>query len=57
MTSGRRPTGEALKPVPRSEERGRTCPSCGDRLSTYNPGPYCFSHTAPVPWRGPLSPR
>jgi hypothetical protein len=57
MTSGKRPTGETLKPVARSTDRNRACPVCGDRLSSYNPGPHCYNHTVSVPWKGPASPR
>ena len=31
----------------------RTCPECGIKLSSYNPGPNCWSHTVGWPWRGP----
>lgn len=57
MTSGKRPTGETSKPVTRSADRSRACPACGERLSAYNPGPFCYTHTSPVPWRGPLTAR
>jgi hypothetical protein len=57
MTAGKRPTGETLKPVQRTDDRNRACPACGERLSTYNHGPYCYNHTAAVPWKGPLAPR
>jgi hypothetical protein len=31
----------------------RLCPECGVKLSQYNPGPNCWSHTIGWPWRGP----
>jgi hypothetical protein len=31
----------------------RRCPQCGVKLSQYNPGPNCWSHTIGWPWRGP----
>jgi hypothetical protein len=31
----------------------RRCPECGVKLSAYNPGPNCWSHTVGWPWRGP----
>jgi hypothetical protein len=31
----------------------RRCPECGIKLSSYNPGPNCWSHTVGWPWRGP----
>lgn len=34
----------------------RACPECGERLSAYNPGPYCYAHTVGVPWKGPNQP-
>jgi hypothetical protein len=34
-------------------EGDRRCPECGVKLSTYNPGPNCWSHTVGWPWRGP----
>lgn len=54
MASGVRSTGSVDKPVPRAAGR-RSCPVCGARLTTYNPGPNCYRHTVSVPWRGPLS--
>jgi len=34
-------------------EADRRCPQCGVKLSQYNPGPNCWSHTIGWPWRGP----
>ncbi|HYT25486.1 MAG TPA: hypothetical protein VEP73_03255 [Actinomycetota bacterium] len=34
---------------------GRACPTCGEPLSQYNPGPNCFKHTVGFPWRGPTA--
>jgi len=31
----------------------RRCPQCDVKLSQYNPGPNCWSHTIGWPWRGP----
>jgi hypothetical protein len=31
----------------------KSCPVCGVRLSSYNPGPNCWQHTIGQPWRGP----
>jgi hypothetical protein len=31
----------------------KTCTVCGTKLSSYNPGPNCWSHTVGWPWRGP----
>jgi hypothetical protein len=53
MATGIRPTGATTKPVPKAGERGRCCPVCGERLSTYNPGPNCWTHTVGIPWNGP----
>ena len=56
MASGTRPTGATLKPVARAEAPGsakRHCPVCGERLSAYNPGPNCYTHTIGMPWKGP----
>ncbi len=57
MTSGTRPTGATLKPVSQpvapASARARVCPVCGERLSSYNPGPNCYTHTVGIPWRGP----
>lgn len=27
----------------------KTCKKCGIKLSSYNPGPYCFAHTDGMP--------
>jgi len=37
----------------RHASRDRRCPSCGMKLSLYNPGPHCWQHTIGRPWRGP----
>jgi len=55
MTAGTRPTGATLKPVPKASTARRSCPECGERLSSYNPGPNCWTHTVGVPWRGPTA--
>lgn len=31
----------------------KTCAVCGERLSSYNPGPNCYAHTVDLPWKGP----
>jgi hypothetical protein len=56
MASGTRPTGADLKPVPKANDGKRNCPVCGDRLSSYNPGPNCYQHTVGMPWRSPTGP-
>jgi hypothetical protein len=33
----------------------RRCTVCDVKLSTYNPGPNCWSHTIGQPWRGPTA--
>jgi hypothetical protein len=56
MTTGTRSTGTNAKPVPRvapAERMGRACSVCGERLSSYNPGPNCYAHTVGLPWKGP----
>lgn len=56
MASGTRAMAVSGKPVPRVLSPGRSprvCPVCGERLSSYNPGPNCYSHTIDLPWRGP----
>lgn len=56
MASGTRPTGATLKPIARvSSSTKRACPACGEHLSSYNPGPNCWTHTVGVPWRGPTA--
>ncbi|MHB8342567.1 MAG: hypothetical protein ACYDB7_15555 [Mycobacteriales bacterium] len=55
MSSGTRPTGASLKPVPKASLVQRACPVCGEHLSSYNPGPNCYTHTVGVPWRGPTN--
>jgi transcriptional regulator NrdR family protein len=56
MPTGSRPTTGRDKPVPRAADRARRCPVCGERLSTYNKGPNCYTHTVRAPWRGPTTP-
>lgn len=54
MTSGSRLTGTSLKPVAKARTSGRAiCTVCGSRLSAYNAGPDCYTHTVAAPWRGP----
>lgn len=53
MAVGTRVTGVSGRPVARSESRQRRCPVCAERLSSYNPGPNCWTHTVEIPWRGP----
>jgi hypothetical protein len=55
MASGTRPTGATLKPIAKAHEGVRACPVCHERLSTYNPGPNCWTHTVGIPWRGPTA--
>lgn len=55
MASGTRPTGATLKPVAKASTSARSCPACGERLSSYNPGPNCWTHTVGIPWRGPTA--
>ena len=33
----------------------RRCTVCDIKLSSYNPGPNCWSHTIGHPWRGPTA--
>lgn len=33
----------------------RQCTVCDVKLSSYNPGPNCWSHTIGYPWRGPTA--
>ncbi len=44
----RRPRG---RPIPGD----RRCQACDTKLSTYNPGPYCWQHSMGWPWRGPAA--
>lgn len=55
MASGTRLTGTSLKPVVKVGSNRRCCPVCAERLSSYNPGPNCWTHTVGVPWRGPAA--
>jgi hypothetical protein len=51
----RRPAAAAAEhhtPAAPGEDE-RRCPECGVKLSSYNPGPNCWSHTMGWPWRGP----
>lgn len=44
----------ADKPDEKAVERSvPSCPVCGVKLSSYNPGPNCWQHTIGNPWRGP----
>jgi hypothetical protein len=45
------PREAKLQEAPKAEPR--RCPECGVKLSSYNPGPNCWSHTVGWPWRGP----
>lgn len=58
MASGTR-TGTTLKPVAKARTSGSAaCTVCGARLSAYNAGPDCYTHTIATPWKGPgLLPR
>ena len=31
----------------------RGCAVCGTRLSAYNDGQHCWTHTLEIPWKGP----
>ena len=54
MASGSRPTGTTLKPGDRARTGGSAaCGVCGSRLSAYNAGPNCYTHTVATPWKGP----
>lgn len=54
MASGSRVTGTTLKPVARVRtSSGVACTVCGSRLSAYNAGPDCYTHTVAEPWKGP----
>ncbi|GAC1324557.1 MAG: hypothetical protein NVSMB13_06150 [Mycobacteriales bacterium] len=55
MTAGTRPTGTTVRPVAKVGSTRRSCPECGERLSSYNPGPNCWTHTVGIPWRGPTA--
>lgn len=56
MAAGTRPTGANLKPVVKANDGKKACLVCGARLSSYNPGPHCYTHTVGIPWRGPAAP-
>jgi hypothetical protein len=45
--------GPELPTAAAKAEEDRHCPECGVKLSSYNPGPNCWSHTVGWPWRGP----
>jgi hypothetical protein len=38
-----------------NNQAGRHCQVCDVKLSSYNPGPNCWSHTIGYPWRGPTA--
>lgn len=57
MASGTRLAGTSLKPVSKVRTAPVACGVCGSRLSAYNAGPNCFTHTQEVPWKGPGSVR
>ena len=38
-----------------TEASERRCTVCEVKLSSYNPGPNCWSHTIGHPWRGPTA--
>ena len=40
---------------PADPKEPRHCVICGVKLSLYNPGPHCWSHTIGHPWRGPTA--
>jgi len=43
------------EPAAVSSAQPRHCRVCNVKLSTYNPGPNCWSHTIGHPWRGPTA--
>ena len=54
MASGSRTAGSTLKPVRKARTSGSAyCTVCGSRLSAYNAGPDCYTHTVAEPWKGP----
>lgn len=56
MATGTRSIGTSAmrRPqAPSAERRRRACEVCGERLSSYNPGPNCYAHTVGLPWKGP----
>ena len=54
MASGSRLTGTTMKPVVKARTSGTVCCTvCGSRLSAYNAGPDCYTHTVAAPWKGP----
>lgn len=54
MASGSRTGSTILKPVEKARTSGSAaCTVCGSRLSAYNAGPNCFTHTVATPWKGP----
>jgi hypothetical protein len=46
-------TDMAAEAVRERLDADRRCPTCGVKLSQYNPGPNCWQHTIGWPWRGP----
>lgn len=54
MASGSRMMGSTLKPVAKARiSEVLACAVCGSRLSAYNAGPNCYTHTVATPWKGP----
>lgn len=54
MASGSRLTGTTMKPIAKARTTGAAaCRVCGSRLSAYNAGPDCYTHTVAAPWKGP----
>jgi hypothetical protein len=54
VAAGSRVAGSTLKPVAKARTSGAlTCGVCGSRLSSYNAGPNCYTHTVATPWKGP----
>jgi hypothetical protein len=48
-----RVSSDSKADAPKRQADGRHCEECGVKLSAYNPGPNCWSHTIGHPWRGP----
>ena len=54
LASGSRITGTTMKPVAKARTSGTVaCSVCAARLSAYNAGPNCYTHTVAAPWKGP----
>jgi hypothetical protein len=45
----------ATDTVGTAKQAERHCQVCDVKLSSYNPGPNCWSHTIGYPWRGPTA--